>query len=138
MEEKDHAAVRQGKEWQEAKELFAKQAFEFPALIQNLTNRIEHAEKPHGRILPSNGGDGDANLLTLGNEILAYHLMVSIPTSSQHQLTDKTKEKQLIEKETTNHHLHQEILVEIPKQTRMTIMMMTKMTVVAGAGDAVV
>jgi len=42
----------------------------------------------------------------------------------------------LIREETTNHHLHQEILVEIPTQTTMTMMITTKMVAMAGAGEA--
>jgi len=41
----------------------------------------------------------------------------------------------LIKEETTNHHLHQEILVEIPTQTTMTMMITTKMVAMAGAGE---
>jgi len=53
------------------------------------------------------------DLLTKVNKTLGYHPMVSILTRNQLQLTDRIKERKLIEEETTNHHLHQKILVEI-------------------------
>jgi len=60
--------------------------------------------------------------------------MVSTLTRNQLQLPDRIKERKLIEEETTNHLLNQEILVEIP--TQMTMMMTTKMEEMAGAGEA--
>jgi len=42
----------------------------------------------------------------------------------------------LIKEQTTNHHPHQVILVEIPTQMTMRMMITTKMGMIAGAGEA--
>ena len=76
------------------------------------------------------------DLLTKVNETLGYHRMVSTLTRNQPQLPDRIKERKWIEVETTNHHIHQEIVVEIPTQMMMTMMITTKMMVMAGAGEA--
>jgi len=76
-------------------------------------------------------------LLTEVNKILGYHPKVSTLTKSQHQLPDRIRERKLIEEETTNHHLRQEILEETPTLMMMImIMIMTKMKEMAGAGEA--
>jgi len=62
--------------------------------------------------------------------------MVSTLTKSQLQLPDKIRERKLIEEETTNHHLPQEILGETPTQMTMTMMITTRMEEMAGAGEA--
>jgi len=76
------------------------------------------------------------DLLTEGNKTLGYYLKLSILTKSQHQLHDRIKERKLIKEATTNHHLHQEILMEITTQITMTMMITTKMVAMAGAGEA--
>jgi len=76
------------------------------------------------------------DLLTEANKTLGYYLMVSTLRRNQLQLPDRIKEGKLIEEETTNHHLHQEILVEIPTQTTMTMIITTKRKEMAGAGVA--
>ena len=73
--------------------------------------------------------------LTESNKTLGYYLKVSTLTKSQYQLPNRIKERKMIEEETTNHHLHQEILVEILTQMTMTIMITTKMEAMAGAGE---
>ena len=74
--------------------------------------------------------------LTEVNKTLGYHLKVSTLTKSQHQPLNGTKERKLIEEETTNYRPHKVILVEIPTQTTMTMMITTKMEMMAGAGEA--
>jgi len=59
MQQKDEAATQQQKDRQEAWDLLDKQRFEFQALIQTLTARIDHAEKPHYTIPPTDGGNCD-------------------------------------------------------------------------------
>jgi len=75
-------------------------------------------------------------LQTEANKTLGYHRMVSTLTKNQLQLLDKIRERKLIEEETTNHHLHQEILGETPTQMTMTMMITTRMGEMAGAGEA--
>jgi len=58
-QQKDNADAQQQKDRQKARDLLDKQPFEFQALIQTLTERIDHAEKPHYTIPPTDGGDGD-------------------------------------------------------------------------------
>jgi len=58
-QQKDDAAAQQQKDFQEARDLLDKQRFEFQALIQTLTARIDRAEKPHYTIPPTDGGRGD-------------------------------------------------------------------------------
>jgi len=75
-------------------------------------------------------------LLTEVNKILGYHPKVTTLTKSQHQLPNRIRERKLIEEETTNHHLRQEILEETPTLMTMTMMIMTRMEEMAGAGEA--
>ena len=75
-------------------------------------------------------------LLTEVNKTPGYHPKVSTLTKNQLQLPDKIRERKLIEEETTNHHLHQEIREETPTLMTMTMMIMTKMEEMAGAGEA--
>jgi len=58
-QQKVEAAAQQQRDCQEARDLLDKQLFEFQALIQTLTARIDHAEKPHYTMPPTDGGDGD-------------------------------------------------------------------------------
>ena len=58
-QQKYDAAAQQQKDRQEARDLLDKQRFEFQALIQTLTARIDRAEKPHYTIPPTDGGNGD-------------------------------------------------------------------------------
>jgi len=58
-QQKDDAAAQQQKDRQEARDLIHKQRFEFQALIQTLTTRIDRAEKPQYTIPPTDGGNGD-------------------------------------------------------------------------------
>jgi len=74
-------------------------------------------------------------LLTEANKTLGYHRMVSTLTKNQLQLPDKIRERKLIEEETTNHHLRQEIMEETLTQMTMTMMITTRMEEMAGAGE---
>jgi len=76
------------------------------------------------------------DFLTKVNKTLGYYPMVSTLTTSQHRLLDNVRERNLIDEETTNHHLHQKILVEIPTQITITMLITTKMEAIAGAGEA--
>jgi len=55
---KDDTAVHQQKDHQQASDLVDKQRFEFQAVIQALTARIDGAEKPPYTIPPTDRGDG--------------------------------------------------------------------------------
>ena len=58
-QQKDDAAAQQQNDRSKARDLLDKQRFEFQALIQTLTARIDRGEKPHYTIPPTDGGDGD-------------------------------------------------------------------------------
>jgi len=96
---------------------------------------MDRAEKPDYPIPPTDGLDGDPGPSSQGQQNFGYHLKVSTLTSSQHQVPDRIKERRLIKEKTTYHHLHQVILVEIPTQMMMTMMITTKMEVMARAGE---
>jgi len=57
---KDKATIEQQKDRQRARDHLDKQRFEFQALIQTLTARLDRAAKPHYTIPPTDGGDGDS------------------------------------------------------------------------------
>jgi len=58
-EQKDDAGAQQQKYLQEARDFLDNQRFEFQALIQTLTARIDRGEKPHYTIPLTDGGNGD-------------------------------------------------------------------------------
>ena len=58
-QQKNNAAAQQWKHRQEARDLVDKQRFKFQPLIQNLTARIDRAEKPPYTLQPTDCGDGD-------------------------------------------------------------------------------
>ena len=96
---------------------------------------MNRAEKPDYPIPPPEGLEGDPRPSSRGQQNLGYHLKVSTLTSSRHRVPDRIKERKLIEEKTTYHHLHQVILVEIPTQMIMTVMITTKIEVMARAGE---
>lgn len=67
-QQKDDAAAQQEKDRREARDLLDNQRFKFQVLIQTLTARIEHADKPHHTILQSDSGDGDPRPSTRGQQ----------------------------------------------------------------------
>jgi len=67
-QQKDDTVAQHQKDRQEARDLLDKQRFKFQALIQNLTARIDRAEKPHYTIPQTDGGNGDPGPCNQGQQ----------------------------------------------------------------------